>query len=52
MPKKFNNLSEKEKNEVVFKQKNVKEYEYKLNENQINLIDKINGIRKKIILLY
>ena len=47
MPKKFNNLSEKEKNEVVFKQKNVKEYEYKLNENQINLFDKINGIRKK-----
>ena len=47
LPKKFNNLSEKEKNEVVFKQKNVKEYEYKLNENQINLIDKINGIRKK-----
>jgi len=47
LPKKFNNLSEKEKIEFIFKKDNIKKYEYKLNENQINLIDKINDIRKK-----
>ena len=47
LPKKFDNLSEKEKKEFIFKKENIKEYEYKLNENQINLIDKINDIRKK-----
>ena len=43
----FNNLNEKEKNEFIFKKENVKEYEYKLNKSQINLIQKINDVRKE-----
>ena len=47
LPESFNNLNEKEKNEFIFKKENVKEYEYKLNKSQINLIQKINDIRKE-----
>ena len=36
----------KRKKEFIFKKENVKEYKYKLNEIQINLIQKINDIRK------
>ena len=43
----FENYNKIEKKEFIFKKENIKEYEYKLNENQINLIDKINDIRKK-----
>jgi hypothetical protein len=46
LPKKFNKLKEKEKNEFIFKKESVKEYQYELNENQINLIHKINKIRE------
>ena len=46
LPKKFNKLKEKEKNEFIFKKESVKEYQYELNENQINLIYKINKIRE------
>ena len=46
LPEYFNNLNEKEKNEFLFKKENVKKYKYKLNKSQINLIQKINDIRK------
>ena len=46
LPKKFNKLKEKEKNEFIFKKESVKEYQYELNANQINLIYKINKIRE------
>jgi hypothetical protein len=42
---KFGNLNEKSKREYIFKKGNVEKYEYKLNENQIGLIEKINKIR-------
>ena len=42
----FDGLDEKSKNEFVFKKENVENYRYKLNENQINTINKINDIRK------
>jgi hypothetical protein len=42
----FDGLDEKSKNEFVFKKENVEKYEYELNENQINTINKINDIRK------
>ena len=47
LPKEFDNLSEKEKNQFIFNKENIKEYEYELNKNQINLIDKINDIREE-----
>ena len=46
LPKQFNDLNEKEKNEFIFKKEKEKEYQYKLTESQINLIKKINDIRK------
>ena len=46
LPKKFSNLNEKEKNEIIFEKERVKKYQYHLNENQINLIQKINDIRE------
>ena len=42
---KFGNLNEKSKREYIFKKENIEKYEYKLNENQIGLIEKINKIR-------
>lgn len=36
----------KKKNEFIFKKENVETYKYKLKESQINLIQKINDIRK------
>ena len=42
---KFGNLNEKSKSEYLFKKENIEKYEYKLNENQIGLIEKINKIR-------
>ena len=47
LPEKFNNLNEKEKNEFLFKKENMKEFKYEQNESQINLIKKINDIRKE-----
>ena len=41
----FGGLDEKSKNEYIFKKENIEKYEYKLNENQIGLIKKINEIR-------
>ena len=43
---KFKDLNEKSKNELIFKKENIEKYEYRLKENQINLIKKINDIRK------
>ena len=42
----FDGLDEKSKNKFVFKKENVENYRYKLNEIQINTINKINDIRK------
>ena len=46
LPETFNNLSAKEKNEFIFKKENVEGYEYEQNKSQMNLIQKINDIRK------
>ena len=40
----FYTLNKKEKNKIIFKE-NIDYYKYKLNENQIKIIDKINNIR-------
>ena len=45
LPLKVFNLNEKEKYELIFKKENIKWYGYKLSDNQINLIYKINEIR-------
>jgi len=47
LPPEFYNLSEKEKYASIFKKQNIKHYNYKLNDNQINLINNINDIRKQ-----
>ena len=41
-----NNLNKKQKNILIFKKEYIEEFEYELNDNQINLIKKINDIRK------
>ena len=46
LPSTFDNLNKKEKNKFIYKKENIEKYEAKLNENQIDLIDKINNIRK------
>ena len=43
----FDNFSEVEKIKIIFNKHNIESYEYKLNTNQIDLIKKINNIRKK-----
>ena len=43
----FDTFNEKVKNDFIFQKDNIEKYEYKLNQNQINLIIKINDIRKK-----
>ena len=45
IPSEFDNLNEKAKNEFIFNKNNMKKYEYKLNENQIDLITKLSHIR-------
>ena len=45
LPINFTNFSIKEKNEEIFKKDNMKKYQYKLQDNQISLITKINNIR-------
>ena len=42
----FDVLDEKSKNELIFKKENIEKYEYELNENQINIITKINDFRR------
>ena len=45
----FNNLSDKEKNEIIFRKENLIEYLYKSNPDKRNLLlAKINDIRRKI----
>ena len=49
LPNNFINLSDKEKNEIIFKKENFSKYKYKSNTNKISLIlEKINDIRRKI----
>jgi hypothetical protein len=43
----FDDSIEKSKNELIYKKENIEKYEYELNDNQINLIHKINDIRKQ-----
>ena len=43
----FYDSFEKSKNELIYKKENIEKYEYELNDNQINLIHKINDIRKQ-----
>ena len=43
----FYDSFEKSKNELIYKKENIEKYEYELNDNQINLIHKINEIRKQ-----
>ena len=43
----FYDSIEKSKNELIYKKENIEKYEYELNDNQINLIHKINDIRKQ-----
>lgn len=47
VPLEFDNLNKKKQNYVIFKKDNIERYKYKLNENQINLISKLNDIRRK-----
>ena len=47
MPLEFDNLNVKEKYALIFKKENIEQYFYKLNDSQVNLIDKINDIRKQ-----
>lgn len=47
LPNGFYNLNEKDKIKLIFKKENIKNYNYKLNLNQINLIQEINNIRKQ-----
>ena len=47
LPSEFYKLNEKEKYALIFRKQNIKLYCYKLNGNQINLINKINDIRKQ-----
>ena len=46
LPLTFNDLNKNEKNKFIYKKENIEKYEYKLNKNQIILINKINDIRK------
>ena len=46
-PNEFDRLNKKDIIELIFKKENMKKYEYKLNKSQINLIQKINDIRKQ-----
>ena len=46
LPLTFDNFNEMEKIKFIYKKENIKKYKTKLNENQIDLIDKINNIRK------
>ena len=49
LPDNFDNLTNKEKNEIIFKKENFSKYKYKSNTNKISLIlEKINDIRRKI----
>ena len=43
----FYDSFEKSKNELIYKKENIEKYEYELNDNQINLIHKINDIRRQ-----
>ena len=45
LPSNFFNLDKKSKIETIFKEDHMKKYQYKLKENQIGLIRKINDIR-------
>jgi len=47
LPPEYNNLNEKEKYALIFGGEKIKQYNYKLNDDQINLIDKINNIRNQ-----
>ena len=47
LPSNFDDLNKKAKNEFIFNKNNMKKYEYKLNQNQINLIQNINDIRQQ-----
>ena len=47
LPSYFANLSKKAKIEEIFKEDNMKQYQYELKDNQISLITKINDIRRK-----
>lgn len=48
LPDRFDNLSDKEKNEIIFKKENKAKYKYESNDNKINLIlNKINDIRRE-----
>ena len=46
LPLTFDNLNKNEKNKFIYKKKNIQMYKYELNEDQINLINEINNIRK------
>ena len=47
LPPKFYDLNKKEKYALIFNNKIIEQYNYELNDNQINLIKKINDIRKQ-----
>ena len=47
LPTEFENFDKTKKYKFLFNNNNIKKYEYELNESQINLINKINDIRKK-----
>ena len=47
LPDEFDDLNKKEEIEIVFDKENIQKYKYILNLDQINLIKKINDIRKK-----
>ena len=47
LPSNFDDLNKKAKNEFIFNKNNMKKYEYKLNQNQINLIQNINDNRQQ-----
>ena len=47
LPEEYAELNEKNKNIMIFQKENMEDYNYKLNDNQIKLIKKINDIRKE-----
>ena len=43
----FDKLNDKDKIKIIFKNENMEKYEYELDDAQLNLIDKINKLRRQ-----
>ena len=47
LPLEFDKLNDKDKIKIIFKNENMEKYEYELDDAQLNLIDKINKLRRQ-----